>query len=1182
MDRQLGEAAPDRIGRRIIAGLAAALVMVLSLSGFATATPLGKVTGPPTTDPLPPPPEIETKLANPASPTSDDPLALSQLGSPGTPENDLAQALQDLAGAGTTDAVATARKLALDILEGNPLAGKAYSGLPLLNWNAPQKIKPVPPGGNVDVREVRYGQHILTDTWLLDVADPAQPFTVTYHVAELGNAFGGDFSPTALTNVGGDPAVSNVLDLRPLALPPIDTGTTEASRFHPAGGAESTRTAVQKVTVSLPAPHSVTALLDPNLTPGHEALATIQIGGAGRAAAATAALGTSKLAGIGAIGSQAPEKLLWSDLENLDPTNLNAAKQVAAQDAQLVTSMRVRDQLPSGVTVDPTADLGVALLNDEAYVSRATVNVLQGHQMRVALTNGDAFARTVNLNAFFNRKPTHGALDWGQFDYQSVGTTTLAPGESKTVAVDLPSNAFTLWVGDTDHGDQASAAVALDLGPDRQSLRIPPGFAAPGHSAIDGSGNVWLALGGTDEIARIDPADDLSASRVERFELPDGAHTLQSTNSPLVPKDVAFDAHGILWVTLFSGNAIARVDPTQVHNGTSDGITIVKLAACNVGVACPPPLAPRLPPPPPGTPPSRAPGQMAVTQDAQGNTVVWFAEEDADAIGVLRATPAGQVIDLTDLPCQCAQPLGMALNADGSIWFTEGLSNRLGKLTPDPTHPFRAGTLDHFPIPSSVEMDVPGGPKGGFTTSGPHSIGFDQAGRAWFTEEATGKVGWFDPVSGFSEMNLPETDFHAQPQPADLSIDRNGTVFVVDEYGDSVVALDVTGVKEQWRPTQRISQTDKPVIDAQGNLWFAEGAANRLTRFRHVAAGPAFVPAVRPLLQADVTAGTVRGSNLGTASAATITVGRATPVTVPVASGGFVVTGAALHPGDVIRVALKDTVLRPALVMTVADVSAAVAPSGALAGSALLTGRALADQVSVAVAGQAAPSTAAIDPVDGTFSLGGLKLDPAVTKGTVSWTGATPVAMVSTVAAFAPDPVVPPAVVPAVPVVTPVPAVPAGTPAATPSPDPAPAPADPTFAAGGDRGLLAPKVDNPLSVSVPPPASAAPAAGAKPGASKASSGRAAPSVAPASAGPSSSPLAEPGTTRVADARVIPAPGPTPAAARSLDLAARPVHQTSPLFGLGMSAGFFLVAVLGLGLVLVTGRRHKDPLGRTDW
>src|SRR5581483_5251351 len=214
-----------------------------------------------------------------------------------------------------------------------------------------------------------------------------------------------------------------------------------------------------------------------------------------------------------------------------------------------------------------------------------------------------------------------------------------------------------------------------------------------------------------------------------------------------------------LWVTLFAGNAIARVDPTLVHDGTTDGITVIPLAACNVGVVCPPPLTPPLPPPPPGTPLTRSPGQMAVTQDAQGNTVVWFSEETADAIGVLRASPTGQVIDLTDLPCQCLQPLGMALNPDGAIWFTEGLSNRLGKLTPDPTHPFRAGTLDHFTIPTSLEMDVPGGPKGGFLASAPHSIGFDQAGRAWFTEEAAGKVGWFDPVSGFSELDLPQTAF---------------------------------------------------------------------------------------------------------------------------------------------------------------------------------------------------------------------------------------------------------------------------------------------------------------------------------------------------------------------------------------------------------------------------------------
>src|SRR5256885_9507339 len=37
---------------------------------------------------------------------------------------------------------------------------------PLLNWNVPSKVKDVPPGGDVRVREVRFGDTALLDTSL--------------------------------------------------------------------------------------------------------------------------------------------------------------------------------------------------------------------------------------------------------------------------------------------------------------------------------------------------------------------------------------------------------------------------------------------------------------------------------------------------------------------------------------------------------------------------------------------------------------------------------------------------------------------------------------------------------------------------------------------------------------------------------------------------------------------------------------------------------------------------------------------------------------------------------------------------------------------------------------------------------------------------------------------------------
>ncbi len=68
---------------------------------------------------------------------------------------------------------------AIDILEGNPIPDRVYSGFPLLHYNGPNKIKSVTPiedglgktiGGNVNVHQIWYDGHIEGDTAFLDLS----------------------------------------------------------------------------------------------------------------------------------------------------------------------------------------------------------------------------------------------------------------------------------------------------------------------------------------------------------------------------------------------------------------------------------------------------------------------------------------------------------------------------------------------------------------------------------------------------------------------------------------------------------------------------------------------------------------------------------------------------------------------------------------------------------------------------------------------------------------------------------------------------------------------------------------------------------------------------------------------------------------------------------------------------
>src|SRR5947199_294759 len=111
-----------------------------------------------------------------------------------------------------------------------------------------------PPGGDVRVREVRFGDTVLSDTALLRFDDPGQAFTVTYEITDLGPVSDGELAPTPLLADAGGPIGGLHSILRPLTIAPIQTGTFASSRFTDAlfgpgtGGKEQTRQGVQQIT----------------------------------------------------------------------------------------------------------------------------------------------------------------------------------------------------------------------------------------------------------------------------------------------------------------------------------------------------------------------------------------------------------------------------------------------------------------------------------------------------------------------------------------------------------------------------------------------------------------------------------------------------------------------------------------------------------------------------------------------------------------------------------------------------------------------------------------------------------------------------------------------------------------------------------------------------------------------
>src|SRR3984893_2275776 len=89
-----------------------------------------------------------------------------------------------------------------------------------------------------------------------------------------------------------------------------------------------------------------------------------------------------------------------------------------------------------------------------------------------------------------------------------------------------------------------------------------------------------------------------------------------------------------------------------------------------------------------------------------------------------------------DVPTRGAHPHDPAVAPDGSLWFTEQLQNKLGRLDP------ASGAFKEYVL--KIE------------DSGPHGLVAASNGTIWFTGNAKGYIGKLDPKSGaVTEYKMP-------------------------------------------------------------------------------------------------------------------------------------------------------------------------------------------------------------------------------------------------------------------------------------------------------------------------------------------------------------------------------------------------------------------------------------------
>jgi len=309
-------------------------------------------------------------------------------------------------------------QVGIDILEGNQVAGRAYSGFPMLHYTGPNKIKEVEPicaggvcqpgetviGGNVDVNMLYWDQHIEADTAFIDPSAVQDvPWTITYHVNILTGGIE-DFSPMTMnfdqTPDGQRGPFHASMDQT--YFPMLDEGTQYTIKIKQSLGKYYNLTYTWGWRIHPPRVQVTENALKKGASgePGVEAktLPQWEIDVFGVDPKGSEA---NKYAAIAKIGELSPAKRLWTLLRVIknnqisnNPANINVPKSSniivataiqAVQKAQenkgqlkqIVEDLRAayldwsdRTKLPAGVIADPDATITLLYVNNTIYGSR--------------------------------------------------------------------------------------------------------------------------------------------------------------------------------------------------------------------------------------------------------------------------------------------------------------------------------------------------------------------------------------------------------------------------------------------------------------------------------------------------------------------------------------------------------------------------------------------------------------------------------------------------------------------------------------------------------------------------------------------------------------------------------------------------------------------------------------------
>jgi streptogramin lyase len=215
------------------------------------------------------------------------------------------------------------------------------------------------------------------------------------------------------------------------------------------------------------------------------------------------------------------------------------------------------------------------------------------------------------------------------------------------------------------------------------------------------------------------------------------------------------------------------------------------------------------------------------TFDSKGN--VWVAVPGCDPAPYCSSnTPPGKIevfnpastswIATYQLPSGFGQPLFLAFDSQGNLWFPMPMSNSIGMLNPT------NDTFQQWAVPTSG--------------AGPWDLAIDHNGNLWFTEHYTNQIGEFNPsTKKMTEYATPT----ASSLPYGIVVDASNNIWFTENAVAQIGEYTAGGKMQEYAIRSNPSSGLTPhliTVDPNGNIWWSEGWVGMIGELRVAQAVP--------------------------------------------------------------------------------------------------------------------------------------------------------------------------------------------------------------------------------------------------------------------------------------------------------------------------------------------------------